>query len=309
MLGVPSRSRRMQAGNPDSQEAGTLPGGLRWWTKSYVNGAASNLLTTLVTFPIYKTIFRQQLHVVMVQEALRQLHKEGLSKFYRGVLPPLLAKTVQGTVLFGTYDTVLHWISPQATLNGPQSLYHCSLAGMLSGFIEALVLTPCERVQNVLQDSRKDARLPTIRSILQEFNSYGVGKRLKLGYYRGLFPIIFRNGLGSALYFSFKDPIRDALSEKGLPNGLSSFVSGSVNGMGLSLLLYPLSVLITNMQTQVGGEVRSTGHTFRALWESRQGRVSLLYRGGSLVIFRSCITWGLTTAIYESLKGRSGGRN
>ena len=40
----------------------------------------------------------------------------------------------------------------------------------------------------------------------------------------------------------------------------------------------------------------------RRLWAARERSVALLYRGGSLVILRSCVTWGITTAIYDRLE-------
>ncbi|KAJ8390058.1 hypothetical protein AAFF_G00110720, partial [Aldrovandia affinis] len=69
------------------------------WLRSYMHGGTSSLLstlTTLVTFPVYKTVFRQQLHSTLVREAVAQLYREGPRKLYRGVAPPLLVKTLHG---------------------------------------------------------------------------------------------------------------------------------------------------------------------------------------------------------------------
>uniref|UniRef100_A0A6J0TSM1 Solute carrier family 25 member 53 n=1 Tax=Pogona vitticeps TaxID=103695 RepID=A0A6J0TSM1_9SAUR len=269
-------------------------------SRSYRVGAASSFFATLATFPIYKTIFRQQLHASSIMQAVQQLHQEGLRHFYRGLFPPLLAKTLQGTVMFGTYESFLCTFSSQAS--GCYSLEDRAIAGLLSGFSEALVLSPFERVQNVLQDGRKVQRFPTTQSILREFNSYPVKERLALGYYRGLGLILLRNGLGSALYFSFKDPLRDRLSKKGLPSWLPALISGSVNGTAICLMLYPLGVLIANMQAQVGRqETLPFWAVVAAVWQTREGRATLLYRGGSLLILRSGLSWGLTTAVHDFL--------
>lgn len=75
--------------------------------------------------------------------------------------------------------------------------------------------------------------------------------------------------------------------------------------MVISLPLYPLSVLVANMQAQVDGGGGGLRGSWQQLWDARQRRLALLYRGGSLVIFRSCITWGITTAIYDQLKRHS----
>ncbi|XP_015264425.1 PREDICTED: solute carrier family 25 member 53 [Gekko japonicus] len=293
------------------KEVGTPPGNTgkveqkrdkpSWGSRSYNVGAASCFLSTLATFPIYKTIFRQQLHAFSIREAVRQLTQEGLRKFYRGVFPPLLSKTLQGTLMFGTYENCLHILSSQSS--GPYSLGDRYTAGLMSGVSEALVLAPFERIQNILQDGRKNKRFLTTRSILQEFHSYALRERLLLGYYRGLGLILVRNSLGSSLYFSLKDPLRDSLSERGLPHWLPALVSGSVNGMLICLFLYPLSVLIANVQSQVGKqEMLHFPASVTAVWAKHGRRVGLLYRGGSLLILRSCITWGLTTAIYDFLQ-------
>ncbi|XP_048370501.1 solute carrier family 25 member 53 [Sphaerodactylus townsendi] len=272
-----------------------------WGSHSYNMGAASGFLATLATFPIYKTIFRQQLHAFSIQEAVRQLSQEGLHRFYRGVFPPLLSRTVQGTLMFGTYESCLHILSCRSSR--PHSLGDRYTAGLVSGILEALVLCPFERIQNVLQDGRKNKRFPATHSILQEFHSYAPRETLVLGYYRGLGLILVRNGLGSSLYFSLKDPLQDSLSERGLPRWLPALISGSVNGTLICLFLYPLSVLIANVQSQVGKqEILHFQAAVTAVWGNHGRSVALLYRGGSLLILRSCLTWGLTTAIYDFLQ-------
>ncbi|XP_027693060.1 solute carrier family 25 member 53 isoform X1 [Vombatus ursinus] len=284
---------------PEEVKREKSPEDHHWHSGSYTLGAISSFLSTFVTFPVYKVVFRQQIHALSVPEAVNQLHHEGLRRFYRGIYPPLLAKTLQGTLLFGTHDNLLQALSP----TGTSRLWQRWVAGFLSGAVEAVVLTPFERVQNVLQDGRKDARFPSTSSILREFNSYGLWERLAMGYYRGFFPVLLRNSLGSALYFSFKDPIRDGLTEQGLPCWLPALVSGSVNGTLTCLLLYPLSVLVANMQSQVGWqEAPGLWASAQAVWEDRGRKLLLIYRGGSLVTLRCCVTWGLTTAIHDFLQ-------
>ncbi|KAG9341720.1 hypothetical protein JZ751_018784 [Albula glossodonta] len=273
---------------------------LSTWLRSYMYGGTSSLLTTmttLVTFPVYKTVFRQQLHSNLVREAVAQLYKEGPRKLYRGVLPPLLVKTLHGTLIFGLQDTLLRQLSPL----GEASLVSCTtlqaLAGMGTGMVEAVVFTPFERVQNVLQNGGNDNRLPTLRSVLARLRA----ESLSSGFYRAMLPLLVRNTLGNGVYFGLKDPMRATLGEQGLSPGVASFISGMANAMLISLPLYPLSVLIANMQAEVGGKGGGARQCWAELWEARQRKVRLLYRGGSLVILRSCLTWGITTAIYDRL--------
>ncbi|XP_056132624.1 solute carrier family 25 member 53-like [Lampris incognitus] len=271
---------------------------------SYLHGGTSSLLSTLPTiivFPVYKTVFRQQLHNTLIRQAVGQLYREGPIKLYRGVAPPLLMRTLNGTLLFGLQDTLVQQLS-SSSLNTLPIFALSALAGMGAGIVEALVFTPFERVQNVLQNGKNDRKLPTLRSILVRLSS----ERLALGYYKALLPIATRNAIGSCLYFGLKGPLCAIVEQKGLSPTASSFMSGTLTSMAISLPLYPLSVLVANMQAQVGEEMNGMKGSWRKLWESRQRSITLLYRGGSLVILRSCITWGITTAIYDKQERQAG---
>ncbi|TNN52061.1 Solute carrier family 25 member 53 [Liparis tanakae] len=288
------------AGSPDrTQDEGGLRDQMVRF-HSYLHGGTSSLISTLIVFPVYKTVFRQQIHNTSVHRAVGQLLKEGAAKLYRGVAPPLLMRTLNGTLLFGLQDTLHH----QLSLSSQQVIFPSALpalAGFGAGLVEAVVFTPFERVQNVLQNGQNDRHVPTLKSVLVRLK----GKRLALGYYRALLPITVRNALGSSLYFGLKGPLCAVVEAQGLSPGVSSFISGTLTSMAISLTLYPLSVLVANMQAQVGGEVKGIMACWRMLWESRQQSVALLYRGGSLVILRSCITWGIATAIYNRHQKRS----
>ncbi|XP_061138132.1 solute carrier family 25 member 53-like [Syngnathus typhle] len=268
---------------------------------SYLHGGTSSLLSTLIVFPVYKTVFRQQIHNIQVHRAVKQLHKEGFVKLYRGVTPPLLMRTLSGTLLFGLQDTFLRLLSLPSLSVIPSSLQP-AVAGLGVGTVEALVFTPFERVQNVLQSGHNDRRLPTLKSVLVKLKA----QKLASGYYRAFLPVTVRNALGSSLYFGLKGPLSNAVAGQGLSPLASSFISGTVASMAISLSLYPLSVLIANMQVEVQTEVKGVTACWRILWNSRQRSVLLLYRGGALVILRSCITWGITTAIYDRQQKRSG---
>lgn len=291
-------------GNPDHKqdEEGLKDSIVRF--QSYLHGGTSSLLSTLPTlivFPVYKTVFRQQIHNTPVHQAVGQLYKEGPAKLYRGVAPPLLMRTLNGTLLFGLQDTLLLQLS-HSSQNVISTAALPALAGFGAGIVEAVIFTPFERVQNVLQNGKNDHHLPTLKSVLVRLKD----QRLALGYYRAFLPVTARNALGSSLYFGLKGPMCAVVAGQGLSPMISSFISGTMTSMAISLALYPLSVLVANMQAQVGWEVKGVMACWRVLWQSRHRSVALLYRGGSLVILRSCITWGITTAIYDRQQKSSG---
>ncbi|XP_072252555.1 solute carrier family 25 member 53-like [Leuresthes tenuis] len=282
------------AGSPDHKQDEECHGGTIVHFQSYLHGGTSSLLSTLIVFPVYKTVFRQQIHNVLVHQAVGQLYKEGPAKLYRGVAPPLLMRTLNGTLLFGLQDTLLCQLSLTSQNIIPADALP-ALAGFGAGIVEAVVFTPFERVQNVLQNGHNDHQLPSLKSVLVRLKAQGMA----LGYYRAFLPITARNALGSSLYFGLKEPICVIVAGQGLSPLASSFISGTLTSMATSLTLYPLSVLVANMQAQVGRETDGVMACWRMLWKSRHRNVALLYRGGSLVILRSCITWGITTAIYD----------
>lgn len=266
---------------------------------SFLHGGTSSLLSAVIVFPVYKTVFRQQIHNTPVRQAVAQLCREGPLKLYRGVVPPLLMRTLNGTLLFGIQDSLIHQLSSQKVL--PSSALP-AVAGFGAGVVEAVALTPFERIQNVLQNSQNDRHLPTLKSILVRLKM----QPLAFGFYRAFLPITVRNALGSSLYFGFKGPMGNAVEGQGLSPLVSSFITGTLTSMAISLALYPVSVLVANMQAPVGGEATGWGACWRMLLRSRQRSVALLYRGGSLVILRSCVTWGITTAIYDWQQKHSG---
>ena len=287
------------AGSPDGKqdEAGLGASVLNF--HSFLHGGTSGLLTTVMVFPVYKTVFRIQILNTPVGQTVAQLSREGPLKLYRGVLPPLLMRTLNSTLLFGTQDSLVQQLSSQKVL--PSSAIP-AVAGFGAGVVEAVVLAPFERIQNVLQNSQNDQHLPTLKSILVRLKR----QPLALGFYRAFLPITVRNALGSSLYFGLKAPMSNTVGEQGFSPLVSSFITGALSSMAVSLALYPMAVLVSNMQAQVGGEAEGVGACWRMLWRSRQRSVALLYRGGSLIILRSCVTWGIGTAIYDWQQKHSG---
>ena len=73
------------------------------WVEYFAGGSAA-MVNIAATFPINKLIFRQQLFSIRLPKAFKQLRQEGLRTLYRGVLPPLIQRTVTLSLMFGLYD-------------------------------------------------------------------------------------------------------------------------------------------------------------------------------------------------------------
>ena len=69
-----------------------------------MSGWGAAVFNIFVTFPVNKTVFRQQVYGISMRDALKQLRAEGAIYIYRGILPPLLQKAACSSLMFGTYS-------------------------------------------------------------------------------------------------------------------------------------------------------------------------------------------------------------
>ncbi|XP_036373019.1 solute carrier family 25 member 51 [Megalops cyprinoides] len=263
--------------------------------KHYVCGSCAAFTNIVVTFPIQKVLFRQQLFGVRMGEAVQQLQRDGLRNLYRGLLPPLLQKTTTVALMFGLYEDFSRLLSRHA--GGPELLTR-SVAAVLAGTAEA-AFTPFERVQTLLQDQRHHGRFHntfhTFGTLLRE---HGVRE-----CYRGLAPILLRNGPSNALFFGLRGPLKQRLPEAQTPAAhlVNDFICGGVLGAVLGIMFYPLNVVKSRMQSEVGGPFPSSRAVLLTVWRERGGKVTHLFRGAHLNYHRSLLSWGIINATYELL--------
>lgn len=74
--------------------------------REFLCGWGSAFINITMTYPLYKTIFRQMLHGVKIGTAFKQLRTEGFVFLYRGMFPPLAQKTLSLSLMFGVYDGI-----------------------------------------------------------------------------------------------------------------------------------------------------------------------------------------------------------
>ncbi|XP_037636485.1 solute carrier family 25 member 51b [Sebastes umbrosus] len=278
--------------------AGALSSTLGTAGKHYVCGSVAAFTNIVVTFPIQKVLFRQQLHGVLATEAVRQLQREGLRNLYRGLLPPLLQKSTTVGIMFGLYEDFSRVLLDRASGTGVPDLVTRSFAAALAGTAEA-VLMPFERVQTLLQDHRHHGRfnntVHTFRTLLSE---YGVRE-----CYRGLVPVLLRNGPSNVLFFGLRGPIKEQLPQVNSRAGhmVNDFVCGGLLGAFLGIMFYPLNVVKSRAQSQVGGAFQPCRQVLLTVWRERGGSVAMLFRGAHLNYHRSLLSWGIINATYELL--------
>ena len=278
----------------------------------YLAGMGAAGGATMITYPINKIIFRQSLWGFDLTNAIRQLKIEGISKLFRGCFPPLLTKSLNASVMFGTYNDyhnlLKNNIFGQENISRKKEVLIDFISGIASGSTEA-ILMPMERVQMLLQDGRLNNRYRNTIHVIAELQKYGFKE-----YYRGFTAVLLRNGPSTFLYFGLKDPLKDAIagyhSDPNKPHHnmmevlefLSHFVSGAILGATISTLVFPLNVIRIHMQTQpVGTELLSIRRVFTRLVADPEGKKKL-YAGIQVNALRSILYWGCITVFSESLR-------
>jgi len=259
--------------------------------RPFVSGYLAAMINISVTFPINKTMFRQQLHGVTATEALHQLRSEGLISLYRGLLSPLLQKSCTTSIMFGTYEEYTRMLHDNTELNSNSRLV---VAALLAGTTEA-TLTPFERVQCLMQHQKFSNTFRNTPHAFQSLWSYGFKE-----YYRGLTGILLRNGPSNVIFFAGREKLSKSLPENMLlVKPLADFISGACLGAFISTLMYPVNTTKTHMQKTCGGKFRSFHSVFFELLKERGGWG--MFKGVHINYTRSFISWGITNVTYEYL--------
>lgn len=232
------------------------------------------------------------MHGVEATFALNQLQKEGLGYLYRGMLPPLLQRSLSMSLMFGIYDKSLHPL-----LDYEVNPYVAkAIAGVVAGCFEA-TLMPFERIQTLLIHPQYHNQLKnTAHAARHIARHYGIKE-----FYRGHRPILLRNGPSNAMFFIIRDEIKQRLPKQDsiLYQSIQNFLAGASIGAFLSTLFYPLNVIKIAMQCELGGPHRTISYKFKYILRERGSNFVNFYHGALLNNARAFLSWGIINASYE----------
>ena len=229
--------------------------------------------------------------------AFRQLYQEGIVFLYRGVLPPLVQKTSTLSIMFGMYDQFNRLLMTQC---GRWPLrFRQGTSAVLAGCIEA-TLTPFERIQTLLQDRCYHGRYRNMAHAAKEIGQiYGIRE-----YYRGLTPILLRNGPSNALFFLLRSELKQRMPpvQSKTADFIENFMCGGILGTLISTIVFPTNVVRIRMQSRVGGSFESFFTALSIIYNERNRSVALMFRGVHFNCIRSVLSWGVVNASYELLR-------
>nr|XP_039252895.1 mitochondrial nicotinamide adenine dinucleotide transporter SLC25A51-like [Styela clava] len=259
-------------------------------------GAGASAINIIVTFPINKIMFRQQLFGFRMNKAVKQITHEGFINLYRGLPAPLLQKSISTALMFGLYHQSYQKMTTEWNINEHLAMLYASF---FAGACES-TLTPFERAQVLLLTPKHHDTFKSTFHTMATLHNYSGLKE----YYRGLSAIFIRNGFSNAIFFGLRKPIKTMLphaEEKTIQNSLNDFISGAVIGALCSTMFYPINVVKTRMQSNVGGKFESLSKTFVIIYNERNKDWSKFFRGCHINIARSFISWGIINASFEML--------
>jgi hypothetical protein len=315
-----------------------------------MRGAIAAFANVTLTFPLNKLISRQIYEGLSWRESLETIRRDGWKLLYRGAAPPLLQRGVSTALMFSLYDFCFYQLfllrygheptgPRRSATDVPSSEADWRIraaAGVLAGSLEGL-LTPFERVQTVLQHRHYHEVFKNTIEVTKSLSSHGITE-----YYRGFSAIILRNGPANALWFTLRDPIREALpptppwastngsampgtasfqqsQSRTTPTGNNATTTGLVgrpehvgwnvfrNFVSGAVLGAGISTLFYPVNAIKSVMQLDIGTRHRGLLETgmaiiRERGVAGLYRGVHANMLRSLLSWGIINSTYELAK-------
>ena len=163
----------------------------------------------------------------------RSIKTNGLSTLYDKVLPPLLANSISGTVLFTTYLTLNKMNSDLLFVNG-----------FVSGIVNTFVNTPLQNFYNnkIINNEPKILELhknnkSLIKYVITNFNKEDFKSNINTINKKQVMRLLYlREGLSYATYFSVFEKLND--KNKNVWNTLTSGIFATVS---LQIVNYPLT--------------------------------------------------------------------
>lgn len=266
----------------------------------YLRGGLSSMIAISLTYPLNKLSMRQAMEGVDIKRSFKTIRKEGVGKLYKGILPPLIQKSVTCAIMFGTYFTTKKFLYAKnyEELSTDKIIV---ISGMTSAILESF-LTPFERIQTLLTCQTYSRYLKNTKDVSKKIINCQYPLK---EFYRGYSAVIYRNTFSTTLFFSAKECFlrKDCCFNINVKNEfIKNFVQGAVLGAICSTFSYPINVTRYNMQRRIDSKFISFSSSFIQVLHQRNYNLKKFYSGAGINIVRSFISWGIVNCTYEYLR-------
>ncbi|XP_060531922.1 mitochondrial 2-oxodicarboxylate carrier [Cylas formicarius] len=215
-----------------------------------------------------------------VFDCLRKMYlHEGITSYWKGIVPPILAETPKRAVKFFTFEQYKQFFMFGASAPTPLTF---SLAGLGAGITEAILVNPFEVVKVTLQANRAVGKeLPSTWYVTKEIvGKHGFGFR---GLNKGVTATIGRNGVFNMIYFGFYHSVKGYLAEYQDPvkEFFRKVAIGFVSGTLASCINIPFDVAKSRIQgpQPIMGQIKYKGTFQSMLIVYREEGYFALYKG------------------------------
>ncbi|KAF8591715.1 mitochondrial carrier [Ramaria rubella] len=267
---------------------------------SLVAGASAGAVEALVTYPSDYVKTRTQFGgttegpIAVIKNTLRT---KGFFGLYSGASALIIGNGAKSAVRFSTYDHIKHLLADE---QGKLTPGRNVLAGLGAGTCEAIIaVTPSETIKTkMVQDARRPD--PQYKGLI-----HGTGQIIKnegfRGIYRGLFPVIMKQGTNSAVRFTSYQTLKQFIQGDQPDKRLSTTVTfgiGAVAGLITTYASMPFDVIKTRMQSlEARANYRNSFHcAYRIFTEDG---ITRFWAGTTPRLVRLVLAGGIQFSTYE----------
>jgi hypothetical protein len=201
----------------------------------------------------------------------KTFQREGLTAFWKGVTPPLIAEGFLNHIWFGVYAYTASIMRPDPRMELP--FYQAFIAGGFAGMVGAILVAPSDLIKlqsQVNEGVGKDRKTPM--DIIKEIYQ----REGRKGFTRGFTAALLRDTPGLGMFFGVYNLVKNMFRrEDGSISGFGQIVAGGTSGIGSWIISYPFDVIKTRMQ--VSSEYSGLWHCARDAYRMEGHRV--FFRG------------------------------
>ncbi|THH16216.1 hypothetical protein EW146_g4388 [Bondarzewia mesenterica] len=248
--------------------------------------------------------------LTIIRETLRT---HGVRGLYSGCTALVVGNATKAGVRFVSYDHFKAALADEEVsassqrVSAPRSL----VAGLGAGMMEAIfAVTPSETIKTKLIDDAKRPQ-PQYKGLVHGTVSI-VRQEGITGIYRGLFPVMMRQGANSAIRFTTYATLKQFVQSRTRPGqalpGSVTFGIGAIAGFVTVYTTMPLDVIKTRMQSlEARAQYRNSFHcAYRIFTEEGIRR---FWTGTTPRLARLILSGGIVFTIYEKMILLIGGRD
>ncbi|TFY72393.1 hypothetical protein EVG20_g632 [Dentipellis fragilis] len=271
---------------------------------SLIAGTTAGAVEASVNLTIHSSVRESPLTII--RETLRT---HGVRGLYSGCTALVVGNSAKAGVRFVSYDHFKHMLADkdcgvEGKVSPPRSL----LAGLGAGLMEAIfAVTPSETIKTKLIDDAKRPH-PQYRGLIHGTACIVREEGIR-GIYRGLFPVMMRQGANSAVRFTTYSTVKQFVQSRTrpgqqLPTGVT-FGIGAIAGLVTVYTTMPLDVIKTRMQSlEARAQYRNSFHcAYRIFTEEGVRR---FWTGTTPRLARLILSGGIVFTIYERVIGLIG---